>query len=108
MLTVKAQGREPPKLEVWNPGKPVERVNSARLRAGAGRATGREAALQGRGVSGGPPAPLRGEGRRGRHLLRGHRGVVVGPYLPEGGKVQVYLDGKPERMLDVYSDEGNS
>ncbi len=30
---------------------------------------------------------------------------MVGPYLPDGGKLDVYLDGKLVRTVDVYSDE---
>jgi hypothetical protein len=31
--------------------------------------------------------------------------IVVGPYLPDGGKLDVYLDGKLNRTVDVNSDE---
>jgi hypothetical protein len=30
---------------------------------------------------------------------------VAGPYLPNGGKADVYLDGKLDRTVDVYPDE---
>ena len=42
------------------------------------------------------------------------RGVVIsGSYLPTGGTADVYLDGKLDRRIDVYSDndgvrEGNN
>jgi hypothetical protein len=32
----------------------------------------------------------------------------VGPYLPSGGKADVYLDGKLDRTVDVYPDENNA
>ena len=31
--------------------------------------------------------------------------MITGPYLPSGGKAVVYLDGKQDRAVDVYSDE---
>ena len=31
--------------------------------------------------------------------------IVVGPYLPTGGKADVYLDGKLHRTVDVFPDE---
>jgi hypothetical protein len=33
--------------------------------------------------------------------------IVTGPYLPNGGMAQVYLDGKLDRVVDVYPDEDN-
>jgi hypothetical protein len=34
--------------------------------------------------------------------------VITGPYLPTGGKAEVYLDGKLERIIDVYPDENST
>ena len=79
VLTVKAARPKPPRLEVWNAGKPVERVNSADSRVDLEGQLGRRGAAGPRGETGRPPAPLHGEGRRGRHLLRGHRGRGGGP-----------------------------
>ena len=31
--------------------------------------------------------------------------IVIGPYLMDGGMIDVYLDGKLDRTLDVFSDE---
>ena len=31
--------------------------------------------------------------------------VLVGPYLPDGGKADVYLDGQLHRTVDANSDE---
>ena len=31
--------------------------------------------------------------------------IVVGPYLPDGGTANIYLDGNLDRTVDVYSDE---
>jgi hypothetical protein len=37
--------------------------------------------------------------------FEGTGAIVVGPYLPTGGKADVYLDGKFDRTVDVYPDE---
>jgi hypothetical protein len=37
--------------------------------------------------------------------FRGTGAILVGPYLAEGGKADVYLDGKLHRTVDVCSDE---
>jgi hypothetical protein len=31
--------------------------------------------------------------------------IVVGPYLPDGGFAEIWLDGKRANNVDVYSDE---
>jgi hypothetical protein len=31
--------------------------------------------------------------------------IISGSYLPDGGKYDVYLDGKFDRTLDAFSDE---
>ena len=31
--------------------------------------------------------------------------ILVGPYLPNGGKAEIYLDGKQHSVVDVYPDE---
>jgi hypothetical protein len=33
--------------------------------------------------------------------------IVVGPYLPAGGKADVYLDGRLHSTVDVYPDENS-
>ncbi|MEZ5402187.1 MAG: ADP-ribosylglycohydrolase family protein [Bryobacteraceae bacterium] len=37
--------------------------------------------------------------------FEGAGAILVGPLLPSGGRVAVYLDGKPHRTVDVYPDE---
>jgi hypothetical protein len=37
--------------------------------------------------------------------FEGTGAIVVGTYLTNGGKLQVFVDGKLDRALDVYSDE---
>jgi hypothetical protein len=40
--------------------------------------------------------------------FEGAGAILVGPYLPTGGKADVYLDGKFHRTVDVYPDEDNA
>lgn len=37
--------------------------------------------------------------------FEGTGAIIVGPYMPTGGKADVYLDGKLDRTVDVYPDE---
>jgi hypothetical protein len=99
-LIVKVQAPKPPsKVELWDDyGSPVERISFSDKRwqwKGSWQDTRQyriagdrdaEAAIQfdGTGV------------------------IIVGPYLPTGGKADVYLDGKLDRTVDVYPDETNA
>ena len=40
--------------------------------------------------------------------FEGTGAIVSGPYLPTGGKADVYLDGKFDRTVDVYPDEDST
>ena len=37
--------------------------------------------------------------------FEGTGAIVSGPFLPKGGRMSVYLDGKFDRSVDVCSDE---
>jgi hypothetical protein len=95
-LTIAAQQAEPPKLDIWDDyGSPVERVNIEDARwkwkgdwkidkdVKTSDVKGSEASIE----------------------FEGTGAILVGPYLPTGGKATVYLDGKPDRTVDVYPDE---
>jgi hypothetical protein len=103
-LLVKAQAPRPPRLEVWNPGKPVEIVGAGDPRwSFKGNWTAQE--MKGRGVKPGDRQQRSGEkGAEAEIAFEGTGAVIVGPYLPDGGKAQIYLDGKPQRVVDVFSD----
>ncbi len=95
-VMVKAQAPKPPKLEVWNYGTVAERIEAA----------------DPRWTFTGPwfvePKRPRTASRKGAEATIRFTGtgvIVVGPYLPEGGKADVYLDGKLDRTVDVNSDE---
>ncbi|MCC6587889.1 MAG: ADP-ribosylglycohydrolase family protein [Bryobacterales bacterium] len=101
-LTVKLQQAKPAKLEIWDDyGSPVERIATTDARwkftgdwkSGKG---GRAQPVTRTASAKGAEATIRFEGAGA---------MIVGPYLPTGGKADVYLDGKLNRTVDVYPDE---
>jgi hypothetical protein len=96
--SVKVQTPQAAKLEVWNYGKVGGRIPAGdprwtwkgEWRTGEGRRPSRTASVKGAeaGVT-----------------FTGTGAIVVGPYLPTGGKADVYLDGKLHRTVDANSDE---
>jgi hypothetical protein len=95
-LTIAAQQAKPPKLDIWDDyGSPVERVNIDDTRwhwKGDWRAENKVKFSASKGSEVGIE-------------FEGTGAIVVGPYLPNGGKAAVYLDGKLDRTVDVYPDE---
>ncbi len=94
VVRVKVQKPEPPRLEVWNYGTVRERVPAADARWKWSGAWAQGGAL--RSVEKGAEAAI---------SFAGTGAIVVGPYLPGGGKADVYLDGRLSRTVDVDSDE---
>ena len=95
-IAIKTEQPKAPKLEVWDDyGSPVERIAVKDPRwkftgdwqdSGTARLSSKKDAS----------ASIEFEGTGA---------IIVGPYLTNGGKLQVFLDGKLDRTLDVYSDE---
>jgi hypothetical protein len=102
-LIIKTQAPKPAKLELWDDyGSPGERIASDDPRWSW---KGNWSADQPQGRR-----PLRRKtssekGAEATISFEGTGAVIVGPYLPNGGKAQVWLDGKPHSSIDVYSDE---
>jgi hypothetical protein len=95
-LTVRTQPYRPAKYEVWDDyGSPVERVpvSDSRWQWKGGW----QEAKQGRIAS--------AKGDEASFRFTGTGVILVGQYLPKGGKADVYLDGKLVQTLDVYPDE---
>ena len=103
-LVVKTQAPKPPKLEVWDDyGSPVERVPTTDPRW----------SFQGNWSS--TPVDRRDakivtrksdkKGSEASVTFEGTGAIIVGQYLPTGGKADVYLDGKLHQTVDVYPDE---
>jgi hypothetical protein len=107
-LMVKTQEPKAPALEVWDDyGSPVERVGSADPRW----------RFQGAWKTGSKKQDAPGDehtrytsekGAEATVTFTGTGAIVTGPYLPNGGKLDAYLDGQSEGTRDVYSDETES
>lgn len=95
-LVVKAQKPAPAKFEAWNDyGKPVTRLiarDPGVKREGEWTETksGYVTAAKGASIE---------------FAFEGSGFILVGPYLPDGGKADVYVDGKMAGMIDSNSDE---
>ena len=105
-LIVKTQAAKPARLALWDDyGSPVERirVDDPRWTWKANWAAG---AQGGRNAS--PLMTSSEKGAEASAAFVGTGAVITGPYLPTGGKAEVYLDGKLERIIDVYPDENST
>jgi ADP-ribosylglycohydrolase len=106
-LIVKLQQPKPGNLEVWdNYGSPVERIvfDDSRWAWKGKWITQKDKDRRG------TPRDNRSTSEKGAEasiLFEGSGAIVVGPYLPTGGRADVFLDGKLDRTVDVYSDEEN-
>ncbi len=102
-LSIKSQVPKAAKLELWDDyGSPVERVQVEDARwswtgAWATTKVSPRRTNQGKLTS--------AKGAEALIAFEGTGGMIVGPYLPTGGKMTVYLDGKLDRTVDVYPDE---
>ena len=102
-LIVKVQTPKAPQLELWDDyGAPVERI-SANDPRWTWKGNWKEQA------SGRTPSRTATEfSAEAGVAFEGTGAIVLGPYLPTGGKLEVHLDGKLDRVMDVYSDEDHS
>jgi hypothetical protein len=95
-LTVRTQAYKPTKLELWDDyGSPVERVsvNDSRWSWSGDWRPDKDHKL------------ASAKGAEASFKFQGTGVIVVGKYLPKGGKADVYLDGKLAKTVDVYPDE---
>jgi hypothetical protein len=105
-LTVKLQEPRAPKLEIWDDyGSPVERFTTTDPRwifkgTWSSNASDRRDAKV-------VTQQSNEKGAEAIVTFEGTGAIVVGPYLPTGGKADVHLDGKFDRTVDVYPDEPN-
>jgi hypothetical protein len=101
-LLIKLQAPVPAELKLWDDyGEPVERigVNDPRWTWQGSWAPGRRERN---------PLPVRASeqaGDSGTLAFEGTGAILVGPYLPDGGKAEIYLNGALDSTVDVYSDE---
>ena len=95
-LTIRIPKPQPAKLELWDDyGSPVERVPAADARW---TWTGNWRADRQTRISA-------DKGSEASISFEGTGAILAGPYLPTGGKADVYVDGKLHQTIDVYPDE---
>ncbi len=95
-VVVKTQKPMAARLEVWDDfGKPVERIAATDARW---RMAGAWTEERGSRYSSTKDAEAVIE-------FNGTGVILVGPYLPDGGLLDVYLDGAKQATVDVYPDE---
>lgn len=102
-IYIRTQKAKAPKLEVWDDyGSPVERVPVS-----DGRWSFQGNWTQPGGQRGGASASRTATEKNAELSFRfeGTGVILVGTWLTNGGKYDVYLDGKLDRTLDAYSDE---
>ncbi|MDW8355499.1 MAG: ADP-ribosylglycohydrolase family protein [Bryobacterales bacterium] len=103
-LLVRVQDPEPARLEVWDDyGSPVERISVTDPRwrwTGAWQIS--EVSRRGQTVT---SKTADAKGAEATVTFEGTGAILTGPYLPDGGKAEIYLDGRLDRVVDVYSDE---
>jgi hypothetical protein len=97
-VRIKNQTPAPPKLETWNYGTVAERLVSTDPRwtfTGAWTTDAKRPLLH--------TASAKGAAAEVR--FSGTGAIVLGDYLPTGGMLDAFLDGKLDRTLDANSDE---
>jgi hypothetical protein len=95
-LMVRLQNPEPAKIDLWDDyGSPVERVPAADTRW----------TWKGNWRSESHTRIAADTGAEASISFEGTGAIVAGPYLPTGGKADVYLDGTLSQTIDVYPDE---
>jgi hypothetical protein len=98
-LIVKVQPLKPIRLELWDDyGSPVERIPVSDPRWN----------LQGPWRSEGAAKIASQKGAAALINFDGRGAIISGPFLPSGGKADVFLDGDLDRTIDVYPDEGSA
>jgi len=102
-LLVKVQTPKAPPLQVWRPGRPVERIAAGDPRwTWKGNWQTEEAKRRD-----GAPRVVKTSGEKSAEVsitFEGTGAIVSGRYMMSGGKADVYLDGKLDRTVDAYSD----
>jgi hypothetical protein len=102
-LLIPVQDPVPARLEIWDDyGSPVERIGTEDPRW-----TWKEGWVSREVKTWRGPKMMRTSGAKGAEAairFDGTGAIVVGPYLPDGGMLDVYLDDRLHRTVDVYSD----
>lgn len=102
-IAIRTQQPKAPKLEIWDDyGSPAERIVAADQRW-HWKGTWSPRQERNKKVSAANNA-----GAEASIEFDGTGAILVGPYTPNGGKADIYLDGKLDRTVDSNSDEDQS
>ena len=105
-LVIKVQRPKPARFEIWDDyGSPVERIVATDSRW-SWKGTWREQNGERRGERRGAKSTSE-KNAEASVSFEGTGAIVSGPYLPNGGKAEVHLDGKLHSTVDVYPDENS-
>jgi hypothetical protein len=108
-LLVPLQAPTPARLEIWDDyGSPVERITTDDPRWSF-HGNWEEESMFSFGAK--IDLPIRwsaGPDATASVTFEGTGAILVGTYLPDGGRAAIKLDGKPQGTFDVYSDENES
>jgi len=103
-LFIKVQQPKPSNVKLWDDyGSPVERIKVTDPRwhwSGAWKETTQQRRNDNRVTK-----VASAHGAEASIAFEGTGAIVTGPFLPTGGKATVYLDGRQDRVIDVYPDE---
>ncbi len=104
-LVVRKQEAVPAELELWDDyGSPMERVPAADRRWRFRGAWKDQLITDRRGTEWRGKLATR-KGAQATITFEGTGAIISGPYLPTGGRAEVYLDGELHKSVDVYPDE---
>ena len=104
-LLVPMQKAEPAKLELWDDyGSPAERIKVDDARW-SWKGPWESAPPERRNRRENDTKTSSTKGAEATIQFRGTGAILVGPYMPTGGRADVYLDGKLDQTIDVYPDE---
>jgi hypothetical protein len=95
-LVIRAQRPSPARLELWNDyGSPAERISNTDARW----------TWKGNWRSERETRVSADRGSEASIDFDGTGAILVGPYLPTGGKADIYVDGRLHQTVDVFPDE---
>ncbi|MCX8037521.1 MAG: ADP-ribosylglycohydrolase family protein [Candidatus Sumerlaeia bacterium] len=98
-LLVKVQSPTPAKLELWDPGKPLARIPESDARWQW------KGAWQTRDERGMRIRMTAEKGAEAQITFEGTGAIITGAFFTSGGLFEMYLDGRLDRVLDVFDNE---
>jgi hypothetical protein len=107
-LLIAVQEPRPAELEIWDDyAMPAERIGVDDARWGW-KGSWQRRLREPEGPLRDATAEAQDRGSEATISFQGTGAILVGPFLPNGGKAEVFLDDNLHRVVDVYSDEQGS